>query len=250
MIKAIDIHCHFNHGGEYDAVETEDYLCDLEFLRREHTRLNVPVCAMAGTFSGVLSHLKVAEENEYLYGVSQKDPFVYQWVVIDPRNEKTFGQADFMLKSEKCLGIKIQPVSHGYALKEYADKIFSFANDKGAAVLTHPDFDYEMGAADKYPDMKLILAHLGTGRGYYVPIMQRAKYQNIYADTSGGASSKNNVLEYAVKNVGSEKILFGTDSYSCAFQMGRIVYADISERDKENILFRNALKLFPKIKYQ
>ena len=61
------------------------------------------------------------------------------------------------------------------------------------------------------------------------------------------ASFKNNVIEHTVQQVGSEKILFGTDSYSCAFQRGRIDYADILERDKENILHKNALRLFPKL---
>ena len=93
MIKAIDIHCHFNHGAEFDTETTEDYRADLEFLKKEHIRLNIPICAMAGSFNGVLSHEITADENEYLYALSQEDPFVYQWVVVDPRNEKTFKQA-------------------------------------------------------------------------------------------------------------------------------------------------------------
>lgn len=248
MIKAIDIHCHFNHGVEFDTEETEDYRADLEFLRKEHLRLNIPICAMAGTFSSVISPKNVVTENEYLYALSQEDPFVYQWVVIDPRNDETFKQAEWMLKSNKILGLKIQAELHGYPIAEYADKIFSFANDRGTIVLSHPAFEYRMEAADKYSDMKLILAHLGTGQGYYVPIIKNAKYQNIYTDTSGSASNKNNVIEYSVEQIGSEKILFGTDSYSCAFQRGRIDYADIRQEDKEDILYKNALRLFPNLK--
>lgn len=246
MIKAIDIHCHFNHGSKFDAKETEEYYCDLEFLRRERTRLNVPICAMAGTFGAVFTHQIVTEENEYLYALSQENPFLYQWVVIDPRSEKTFEQAKRMIKNEKCLGIKIHPEYHQYALEEYADKIFAFANDLGAVVLTHP-VPYRMEAVNKYADMKLILAHLGTVVDYYVAIIGEAKHQNVYADTSGSASNKNYVIENAVQKIGSEKILFGTDSYSCAFQRGRIDYADITQGDKENILYKNALRLFPKL---
>ncbi len=248
MTKAIDIHCHFNHGVEFDTEEAEDYRADLEFLRKEHLRLNVPICAMAGTFASVISHKNVVEENEYLYALSQEDSFVYQWVVIDPRNEETFKQAEWMLKSKKTLGLKLQAECHRYSLAEYADKVFSFANDKGAIVLSHPAFEYRMEAVDKYPDMKLILAHLGTGQGYYVPIIKNAKHQNIYTDTSGSASNKNYAIEYGVEQISSEKILFGTDSYSCAFQRGRIDYADITQEDKENILYKNALRLFPNLK--
>ena len=74
--------------------------------------------------------------------------------------------------------------------------------------------------------------------------IEKAKYGNIYTDTSGGFSYFNNVVEYAVDRVGSEKILFGTDAYSVAFQLGRIVYANIKEEDKENILYRNAKSIF------
>jgi len=48
---------------------------------------------------------------------------------------------------------------------------------------------------------------------------------------------------YSIKAHG-EKILFGTDTYAVGFQRGRIEYAMISERDKQNILRYNALKLF------
>jgi len=71
-------------------------------------------------------------------------------------------------------------------------------------------------------------------------------HKNIYTDTSGGASNLNNVLEYAYERVGSEKILFGTDGYSAEFQYGRIALSRLPYGDKENILYRNAMRLFPK----
>ena len=98
--------------------------------------------------------------------------------------------------------------------------------------------------ADKYPDMKLIIAHLGSKE--HVDAVANARHGNIYTDTSGGASNLNNILEYAVKRVGSEKILFGTDTYAFPFQFGRIVLSDLSFEDKENILWKNAMRLFDK----
>ena len=74
--------------------------------------------------------------------------------------------------------------------------------------------------------------------------VRKAKYGNVYADTSGMASLKNMIIEYAVSQIGSERILFGTDTYSAASQRGRIEFSMISDRDKENILFYNAKELF------
>ena len=66
--------------------------------------------------------------------------------------------------------------------------------------------------ADKYPNMKLIIAHLGSIE--HINAIKAAKHGNIYTDTSGYLSSLNNVIEYAVDAIGSERILFGTDMYS------------------------------------
>ena len=44
-------------------------------------------------------------------------------------------------------------------------------------------------------------------------------------------------VEYAVEQVGSERILFGTDTYSLPFQFGRVVFADLTKEDRKNILY-------------
>jgi hypothetical protein len=90
--------------------------------------------------------------------------------------------------------------------------------------------------------MTLIIAHLGSVE--QVEVVKRAAHGNVYLDTSGNASTKNQVIEYAVSEIGSEKILFGTDTYAVGFQRGRIEHAMISEIDKQNILRYNALRLF------
>ena len=58
------------------------------------------------------------------------------------------------------------------------------------------------------------------------------------------ASLKNMLIEYAVSQIGSERILFGTDTYSAASQRGRIEFSMITDSDKENILLNNAKELF------
>ena len=98
--------------------------------------------------------------------------------------------------------------------------------------------------ADKYPNMKLIIAHLGEMS--QIEVIEKARYGNIYTDTSGGASAYNNIIEYAVERIGSEKIFFGTDTYSYAFQFGRIALSGLCTEDKENILWKNALREFPR----
>ena len=242
----IDIHSHFNHGSPFDCPEDEMHLRGMDFLESVYQKAGVSQVGIS-TYASVLNHSEcVVEENEYLHKLIDEKDWVYQWVVIDPRRKETYEQAEKMLRHPKVLGIKIQSFEQKYDIREYADALFSFANKHKAVILMHPHYIRQMPSfANKYPNMKLIIAHLGSKE--HIDAIANAKHGNIYTDTSGGASSRNHVLEYAVKRIGSEKILFGTDTYSFAFQFGRIALADISLQDKENILWKNAIRLFPDV---
>ena len=58
--------------------------------------------------------------------------------MIDPRIQESFDQAEKLLKTPKCVGIKLHPPYHGYSLDEYGDEIFSFAASFRTTVLIHP----------------------------------------------------------------------------------------------------------------
>jgi len=250
-INAIDTHCHIHyapletlkpitisdvmHEGPYYTAYW-DTLSQMERAAKISTVLASPMEALADRADAV-------QANEDMHQMVQDIPNLYQWVVIDPQNEITFEQADRMLQHEKCVGIKLHPRMHEYSLAEYGEKVFSFAEKRSAIVQIHPDWaaDY-VAFADKFPNITIILAHLGGV--HHIDAIKAAKHRNIYADTSGKASLKNMLIEYAVSQVGSERILFGTDTYAAGAQRGRIAYALISQQDKENILYNNAKKLF------
>lgn len=243
-MKIIDLHTHCNSDSIYDCPEIEIHKRNFDFLMDEYARLGIGVGGFS-YYSAVLSDKEIFESNERLSEQAKEDERVYSWLVLDPRQEKLFAQIREHIRDKKVLGIKIHSVCHEYDINEYADKIFSFANELGCLVLMHPDKILDMiQYADKYPNMKLIIAHLGSLE--HIEAIKCAKHGNIYTDTSGGASNLNNVVEYAVEKVGSEKIFFGTDNYSCAFQVGRIQYANISNKDKENIFYNNAKACFKK----
>ncbi len=241
----IDIHSHFNHGSPCDTPETMAHIRQLEHVKAGYDCFGIFYAGMS-TFASVVYHPEcVIEENKYLYDLVQKTDWMYQWVVIDPRQAETYRQAEQMLAHRKVLGIKIHPTYHDYDILEHGDDLFSFAAEHKAFILMHPQHILEMPMlADKYPDMKLMIAHLSSEE--HVAAVAKAKHGNIYVDTSARGVALNNILEYAVEQVGSEKILFGTDTYACSFAYPRIALADLPLQDKENILFKNAMRLFPK----
>ena len=242
---AIDMHTHINHGSPYDTKIRVGYSPDLEDLIRINRAAGIEKMFCC-TFASVLSTEVIVEENEYMHSLIDQVDCLYQWVVIDPRIDETFRQAERMLQHKKCVGIKLHPFDHEYSLEEYADKLFSFASRFHAVVLIHPEKEasYIVPIADKYPDVTFIMAHLGGKE--YVDAVEFAKYGNVYTDTSGIASSNNLMVEYAHSRVGADRILFGTDTYSAAFQRGRIEFALLPKEDKQKILRDNALRLFEK----
>lgn len=246
-VCAIDIHSHYNDGNEYDSPTNDIYQCDLDFLRKEYDASNIGIGCFS-SFPSVVVNKVVYEENELAEKFAAEIPWFYQWGVIYPGDPRTYEQADRMLKNEKCIGIKIHAGYHQYSLEEEGDRIFSFAAERGATVLMHPDYLRAVpDFANKYRDCRIIVAHLGTYE--HVECIEKSKWGNVYTDTSGSASAQNNIVEFAASRIGADRILFGTDTYSCGFQRGRIEYARLTDDEKLDILYRNALRMFPKLKF-
>ena len=252
MIIAIDTHCHINYGVKEKLpnnnlskimVEGDLYSAYPNTIKRVSEAAHIEK-VFASPFIGLFDREQTEQANEDMAKFAADNEFLYQWVVIDPRNDNTFAQAERMLNNKKCVGIKLHPVCHNYSLEEYGDKVFSFADQLSAIVQIHPEkgADYIVPFADRYTRARFIMAHLGGEA--HIRAVRNAKHGNVYVDTSGMASLKNMIIEYAVSQIGSERILFGTDTYSAASQRGRIEFSMITDSDKENILLNNAKELF------
>jgi predicted TIM-barrel fold metal-dependent hydrolase len=181
-------------------------------------------------------------------------PGLLQWVVIDPTEPETYDQARQMLAEPWCVGIKIHPESHQYPITRHGDAIFNFAAEHNALVLAHSGDPFSKPGdyvpfANAYPNMRLILAHLGHGIGgnptEQVAAISKSKHGNLYTDTSSANSILPGLIEWAVKEIGAERILFGTDTplYNVAMHRARIDHAELPSEYKRMILRDNAVKL-------
>jgi len=94
----------------------------------------------------------------------------------------------------------------------------------------------------RYPGVTFIFAHAGM---MWVKAFQAAQpYPNLCFDVSG-FDPERGVVEQAVSVLGAERIFFGSDAPGRAYaaQLAKVLYADISERDKTLILAENAARL-------
>jgi predicted TIM-barrel fold metal-dependent hydrolase len=184
-------------------------------------------------------------------------PGLLQYVIVNPLQPQTFEQARTMLKAPHCVGIKIHPEEHGYRIVDEGDKLFDFFDEVQSPVMTHSGCANSLPAdfvpfANKHPRVRLLLAHLGNGTGdcsradLQVRAIQAARHGNLWVDTSSARSLLPGLIEWAVQEVGSERLLFGSDTplYHVAMQRARIEAAEIPLTAKRLILRENAIKFF------
>ena len=252
-MKIIDIHSHFNIGSQFDTKESVYHQRNFDFIMQDYKNANILAggfCPFSSVEQSVLSHQNIYNDNENMHNIALSNEKVYQWLVLHPERKELFGQVERLILSDKVLGVKLHSHYHGYSIEEYGDKLFSFCNELKCFVLIHPKPNTTptiVKLADKYPNLKVIIAHLG--HDYFSGAVQtedrieailQSKHGNIFTDVSAHGITLNNIVEYAVEKVGSEKLFFGTDTYSCGYQVGRIEYSRISDKDKENIFYNNA----------
>ncbi len=106
--------------------------------------------------------------------------------------------------------------------------------------------------AQKFPEATIAFAHFGDDHEYediFRRIDTVAKNPNFYLDTSGYGHDRVGVLEYAVKTIGPDRILFGSD-FSIndpGTVIARISNSFLTMEQKQKILSGNLLELLKKV---
>ena len=149
------------------------------------------------------------------------------------------------------VGFKFLPDYHGIALSDPRYRsAWEYANRHELLVLTHtwgnspldgPPVLREMAA--QYPRVKLLLGHSCHGQ-WDAAIRLARDFDNVYLELTAVFDDRG-VLEKLVRQVGSHRMLFGTDLpwFDPHHAVGALLSADISDEDRHNICHRNARRL-------
>jgi predicted TIM-barrel fold metal-dependent hydrolase len=95
--------------------------------------------------------------------------------------------------------------------------------------------------ANRYPELKLILGHIGGGGDWEWTIKQAAEAPTLYADLSGSVVDEG-LVEMAVEYLGADRLLFACDGSMCA-GVGKLLGAQISDADRRKIESETFLRL-------
>jgi predicted TIM-barrel fold metal-dependent hydrolase len=222
-------------------VQTPEEL--LASMDRASVDMAVVYCVRGDFFDNDYTAAAVKQHSDRLIGLAY----------INPMREG----AKFELERVRDLGLKgieMNPKHDRYALgigsHWFMDPIFSSCVEQGLVVMADGwgDSPYTMpyqfrDVAWTFPDLKLILAHMGMMGGY--GDVQRVGHQcpNVYLNTATTTSSQ---VTMAVEYAGAEKVLLGTNSPVECFEveMKKVEIAVPDLEDRKLVLGENARRLF------
>ncbi len=92
-------------------------------------------------------------------------------------------------------------------------------------------------AARRYPEAMFHFAHIAGGGDWEYECKMLRECPNIYVDT-GGSNNEENIIDFAVRHLGEERIFFGTDN--CYHHgIGKVLASETTEAQKQKIFFDN-----------
>ncbi len=133
---------------------------------------------------------------------------------------------------EKCIELDIPILQHSMHVMDAPNKVRQPLVTDGV---------HMANAARRYPEATFVMGHFTVAEWEY-SLKAIEDCPNVYTDMSGSVYDRPQ-METAVRMLGAERILFGTDNSPSAC-VGKLLGARISEEDKKTILAGRAFNRF------
>jgi len=172
---------------------------------------------------------------------------------VDPKRAEAAEEVKKAVHEWNFKGVKMHPLLDSFLPDdELIDPVMEIARKLQLPILFHSghppwSLPWHFGnLADRFPDVKIILGHMGHGHIVYIngSIEMALKHENIYLETSG--MPMHTKVKQAVQRVGVERVLYGSDMPfgHPAFELAKIRVAGLTEEELNKILDSNARRLF------
>jgi predicted TIM-barrel fold metal-dependent hydrolase len=134
-----------------------------------------------------------------------------------------------------------------YTSKEFA-MLAGQAVKLNMVLQVHTELDEMEYIVKTFQKATLVFAHFGDSREeahIFARIRAVAAHPNCYLDTSGYGHDRMGILEYAVKTIGPDRVLFGSDFAvnDPATVIARIRNAFLTEEEKRKVFSGNVRRL-------
>ena len=195
--------------------------------------------------------------NNWAKAMTEAHPRIFAYGSVHPEAEDVFEEIE-RIKALGLKGVKFHPDYQDFFIgEERMFPIYRKCADVGLPVIFHGGWDPlspdvihaipedSLKAHRAVPEMTMILAHLG-GMTLWDDVEKYIAGEDIYLDTAVISTAITPVqCERIIKNHGSEKILFGSDSPwdSAENELNLLKNCHLTEEEFENITHKNAEKL-------
>ena len=186
--------------------------------------------------------------DEVIAAVNEYPGRIFGYIRVSP-TDPAVGTGE---EVERCAGAGLRAIKiHNYQGVPYDAEAYrpayEIADERGWPILAHT-WEGDMTVIDKlageYPNAKWLLAHAGvSGPEAYGEIARRR--DNVFLETCSSACAYG-LVERLVEDAGVDKVLFGTDMtfLTATQQVGKVLFARLSDGDKERVLGGNARAVF------
>jgi len=173
----------------------------------------------------------------------------YGWIFVNPKVADPLIEIEKWAHQPGWIGVKAHPFVHRYAVR-LLDDVAAYCIEKDWPLLIHLGGDEECGdyrcLPERHPKLKLLYAHAGLP--FFRKVWEYARENhNIFVDLSNPLFVDDQVRHGAIRALGAEKCLHGTDGpFANANQskmLHEILRLPVSEREKRCILGDNFTEL-------
>ena len=257
QFDAIDLHAHVGIYTGFKPFQARMFNADAGDVLQRARDCNIvkTIASELGAFDPAPDRpVDVDAANVRMRRDAEQHDELWFYTVVNPKRSGWEERTDRILEHPKCVGVKLHPRWNFWSVEEHGDRLFAFLSERNLLTLTHTgnagnEPDRFIPFANRYRGVRLILAHIGNSEtetfDLQIEAVKKSTEGNVWTDTSSAKSMLARVIEYAVDQLGADRILFGTDTplYSAATQKARISYAAMSDEAKRMILYENAAQL-------
>ncbi|MFK4223483.1 amidohydrolase family protein [Streptomyces sp. NPDC019890] len=212
----------------------------------------ISVMDRCGVATACVSHLLAvgpdarAGNELLLTELAQHPARLLGYAVFNPHDPEAPERLRDLLEVPGVIGVKLHPEVHELPLDHPAyAPAFDIAAERGRIVLAHSQHDSAFcdpvrfaAVAPRYPGLPLLMGHSGLWTSGFAPAAEAAsRCPNLILETCGSRMTARH-LGRLVAEAGAERIAFGSDAVFLDLRtgLGRVLLADISEADREQIL--------------
>lgn len=241
--RVIDCHCHLGVGHDYEQT-AESLLADMD-------RCGVDQCVICPVDRYIAVNNRTGNEFVLAAAAAHPDRFI-PFATVNPWYGHDACEELHRALEAGARGVKFHPALQGFLLcDELIDPLLEIVQPRRVPVYMHtgtPAYAQPTQLTElalRFPTIDFVMGHMGSTDFWLDAVPAALVSANIYVDTSWSLPQK---IERALAALGSERVLFGTDTPLSLLELELtcVAQASMTDDERRNVLGGNVQRLLEK----